>query len=54
MIIYAFYYHILYYCLILLYIRYKGDTDFVFVVLLLFGKILSNPIKILEKRSTYS
>ena len=30
-------------------ICYEGDTDFVFIVLLLYDKILSNPIKILEK-----
>ena len=31
-------------------IRYEGDTDFVFTVLLLYDKISSNPIKILEKK----
>jgi len=30
-------------------IRYEGETDFVFVVLFLYHKILSNPIKILKK-----
>ena len=30
-------------------IRYEGDTDFVFVVLLLYDNILSNTIKILKK-----
>jgi len=34
-------------------IRYEGDTDFVFVVLLSYDKILSNAIKILKKRSIY-
>jgi len=34
-------------------IRYDGDTDFVFVFLLLDDKILLNPIKILKKRSIY-
>jgi len=29
-------------------IRYKGDTDYGFIVLLLYDKILSNPIKILK------
>jgi len=32
-------------------IRYEGDTNFVFVVLLLYDKILSNPSKMLKKRS---
>jgi len=30
-------------------IRSEGDTEFAFVVLLLYDKILSNPIKILKK-----
>ena len=30
-------------------IRYEGDTNFVFVVLLLYDKILSNPSKMLKK-----
>ena len=30
-------------------ICYEGDTDFDFVVLLLYDNILSNPIKILKK-----
>jgi len=35
-------------------IRCEGDADFVFVVLLLYDKILSIPIKMLKKRSIYS
>jgi len=34
-------------------IRYDGDTDFVFVFLLLDDKILLNPIKILEKKDQF-